>query len=524
MRNQQGVVVTLIVFIVLALILGVTTYFGFKGLSETKQELAQVQDQLKSATSDNSSWAAGFKKVKDVAGVAGLGDGHADLAALADKMTERVKALDVNAGAFQESGNAAVVATTYEDALAKLAANLKQKNGELVAAQNAVAAAEAAMNAEIEKSAAQKKAFDDTVAQLQAGHKKDLDAARDSYAELTASFNTQTQEVDRLKAQTKEAIATAKQETADYKETATKFAEINADLAERVDQLSNAEFERADAEVVYADQANKIVRLNVGTDDGIRPLTTFNVFPADAIDVGGAKSKGSVQVVAAIGPHECEARILEDEMSSPIMAGDLVYTPLWRPGETVRYALDYNLDINGDDRSDLDEIIGLIQLAGGEVAAYLDANGKEIGSIDSGVYRLVVSEEEIVDVLKKDASLDQATKDQILQTRESFLDSAKENGVRTMTLSDFLVRVGYKKAAQVTRYKEDGGVSPLDNGVPASTVSDTPIAPIYTGTDQPAPRSSGVVAPTFVPGSEPAPVSEGKTTDYFFRQRAPKSN
>ncbi len=514
MRNQQGVVITLIVFIVLTLILGVTTYFGFKGLSETKQELAQVQGDLKNATSENSSWATAFKKTKDVAGFAGLGDGHADLGGLADKMTERVKGLDAATGG----------ATTYEAAVAKLAANLAQKNTELATAQAEVAAAQAAMNAEIEKSAAQKTEFDDKVAQMQADFDKSLADAKASYDELTASFNKQTQEVDKVKAQAKDAIAKAQQETADYKETATAFADINSDLSRRIDQLSNAEFERADAQVVYADQANKTVRLNVGTDDGIRPLTTFNVFPSDAIDVGGAKSKGSVQVVAAIGPHECEARILEDEMSSPIMAGDLVYTPLWRPGEAVRYALDFNLDVNGDGRSDLDEIIGLIQASGGEVAAYLDADGKQIGAIDAGVYRLVVSEEEILDVLKNNFALDQATKDQIVATREGFLDAAAKNGVRTMPLSDFLVRVGYKKSAQVTRYKEEGGVSTLENGVPATTVSDTPVAPIYTGTDEPAPRSPGIVAPTYKADAEPAPVSEGKTSDYYFRRRAPKSN
>ncbi|MBQ8362396.1 MAG: hypothetical protein IJX36_00525, partial [Thermoguttaceae bacterium] len=133
MRNQQGVVITLIVFIVLTLILGVTTYFGFKGLSEKKQELAQVQSDLQNATSENSSWAASFKKAKDVAGFAGLGDGHADLAGLADKMTERVAGMDAATGG----------ATTYEAAVAKLAANLAQKNTELATAQAEVAAAQA---------------------------------------------------------------------------------------------------------------------------------------------------------------------------------------------------------------------------------------------------------------------------------------------------------------------------------------------------------------------------------------------
>ena len=514
MRNQQGVVITLIVFIVLTLILGVTTYFGFKGLSEKEMELAAAVSERDNLKSENSNWAAGFKATKDAAGFAGLGDGAADLAALAAKMKERVAEMDAATGA----------AKTYEDAVAQLAANLKQKNEELKTAQEAVAKAQADLAAEQKAKSDQKAQFDKTVGDMQKSFDDNLAAAKASYDELTAKFNKQTQEVAAVKTQAHTAIETAKQETADYKESATKIAEINADLAKRIDQLSNAEFERADAEVIYADQANKVVRLNVGTDDGVRPLTTFNVFPSDAIDVGGAKAKGSVQVVAAIGPHECEARILEDEMSSPIMPGDLVYTPLWRPGESIRYALDYNLDINGDDRSDLDEIIALIQLAGGEVAAYLDANGKEVGSIDSGVYRLVVSEAEIVDVLKKDASLDQATKDQILQTRENFLDSAKENGVRTMTLSDFLVRVGYKKPAQVTRYKDEGGISTLENGVPETTVSDTPVAPIYTRTEEPAPRSPGLVAPTYIPDAEAAPVSEGKTSDYYFRQRAPKAN
>ena len=93
-----------------------------------------------------------------------------------------------------------------------------------------------------------------------------------------------------------------------------------------------------------------------------------------------------------------------------------------------------------------------------------------------------------------------------------------------MTLSDFLVRVGYKKPAQVTRYKDEGGISTLENGVPETTVSDTPVAPIYTRTEEPAPRSPGLVAPTYIPDAEAAPVSEGKTSDYYFRQRAPKAN
>ena len=75
-------------------------------------------------------------------------------------------------------------------------------------------------------------------------------------------------------------------------------------------------------------------------------------------------AKGSVRVVRSIGPHLSEAKILEDEMSNPIQPGDLAYTPLWRPGKVVKYALDYGLDIDGDGLSDLDQIINIIQSSG----------------------------------------------------------------------------------------------------------------------------------------------------------------
>ncbi len=506
MRNQ-GVVVTLIVFIVLTLILGVFTYFGFKGLSEKKQELASAQSELSSAKSEISTLTADLTSVKTKLGYEAVSD--------AKQLVEQMGS-DVEKALGQTEAN-----TTYKDAVDKLGRNLAAKNVEIADYVKQRDDAVATANAEIKKSEQQKADFDKQIADIQKEHEKNLADARDSYDKLTKSFNEQTQEFDKLKSQTKDAIAAAKQETADFKESATKFAEINLDLSKRIDQLSNAEFERADAEVIYADQAAKTVRLNVGTKDGVRPLTTFNVFPYDTLDMGGAQSKGSVQVVRAIGEHVCEAKILEDEMSNPIQQGDLVYTPLWRPGDVVRYALDYHLDINKDGLSDLDEIINLIQSSGAEVAAFIDDQGVTQGKITPDVFRVVVADESILDVLAKDFTLDDAAKQKMQRSEQDFLDSAKANGVQQIRLADFLVKIGYKETAQISRYREEGGVSLQENGVPKPEVSPGVVAPIYRGDADHAVVSPGTVARTYVKDAEKAPVSSGNVSGYYFRERSP---
>ena len=54
MRNS-GVVITNLVFMILALILGTVSYFLFNNVSEKKQEIAAAQKALSDAKSENSA-------------------------------------------------------------------------------------------------------------------------------------------------------------------------------------------------------------------------------------------------------------------------------------------------------------------------------------------------------------------------------------------------------------------------------------------------------------------------------------
>ncbi len=511
MRNQQGIVVTLIVFIVLSLILGVTTYFGFKGLSEKKQELAQKTEELSNATSENSKLTQDFKKVREKLAPGGF-EGL-DGAKIVEEMGKDIQLAVGDAG----------VAETYRDAVQTMGKALSDCQQKVDALTKEVAAQTAAAEEQARKTADLQAQFDKDLKTAQDNFAQALTKERESRAALDQQFQAQTQEFDVVKADAQDAIAAAKQETADAQEVAASVAAINVDLSDKIDQLSKAEFSKADASVVYADQINKVVRLDVGSKDGIRPQTTFNVFPPDALDMGSADSKGVVEVVRVVGDHVCEAKIREDEISNPIMPGDLVYTPLWRRGDVIKYALDYKLDINRDGKSDFEEIYNLVETSGGQVAAYINDSGEVVGQIGPDVYAVVVADETILDILARDVSLDDATKAKIQADQADFLKKAKENSVKQITLADFLDRVGYKPTAQVTRYKEAGGVEYTQNGPSKAQVSSAPVAPVYRD-DKGAPTASpGIVAPIFKEQSQPAVPSTGKVSDYYFRQRQPKN-
>ena len=63
MKNQ-GEIISLIVFVVLTLALGVTTYFGFKGLGEQKAELATAQSECQNVQNENYTLSNELAAVK----------------------------------------------------------------------------------------------------------------------------------------------------------------------------------------------------------------------------------------------------------------------------------------------------------------------------------------------------------------------------------------------------------------------------------------------------------------------------
>lgn len=499
MKNQ-GEIISLIVFVILTIALGVTTYFGFKGLAAQKAELATAQSELNNVKSENETLTADVAAAKRAVGF-NEAMKSSDIVAAMTKDVE--DALGENAGS-----------KTYKDAVADLKKSISAMDAKIagLAADRDKQIKDALSS--IDLAGEQQKTFGANVDAAQSQQDANLATARKDYDDLTNQFVEKTKEFDSVSYDARKSVLVARAETTENKELADRFAEINLDLGRRIDELTNVEFKSADGSVVYADQVARTVRLDVGVDDGIRPLMTFNVYPPEVYDEGGVPSKGTIQVVRTMESHACEAKILSDDSLTPIQPGDLIYTSFWKRGEVERYAFDFRLDVNNDGYSDLNELINLVESNGFEVAAYLDDTGKLHGKITPDVTRVVVPNFPLSSILSADAKMTDAERATYLAAETDFLKTAKANGVREMRLDDFLVRMDYKATEQVVRNAKDPSeVDAFDTGV-----ADAPVAPVFNSGD----RVSGSESTGVNKGAVTVPSADSdESAAKYFRKRAP---
>jgi len=85
--------------------------------------------------------------------------------------------------------------------------------------------------------------------------------------------------------------------------------------------------------------------------------------------------KAHIEVLEVVGPHLSKARITMNELAKPIRPGDLIFSPIFRPGQRRHFALLGDFDLPGGALHERDLLIYVIEKQGGVVDAYVDENG-----------------------------------------------------------------------------------------------------------------------------------------------------
>jgi hypothetical protein len=119
---------------------------------------------------------------------------------------------------------------------------------------------------------------------------------------------------------------------------------------------------------------------------------TFNVFDVDANDLARSKLKGRIEILRVVDDISSEARILADELSNPILAGDVIDSHVWQRGQRLRFALAGVMDIDDDGTNDRDFIKQLIEMNGGVIDAVLDDEGRQSGEMSVHTRYLIVGD------------------------------------------------------------------------------------------------------------------------------------
>jgi hypothetical protein len=325
--------------------------------------------------------------------------------------------------------------------------------------------------------------------------------------------------------------------------------QANVTLNEMLTDVRNPQVEYPAGKIISVNQQAGLAVINLGSADGLLVRTMFSVYHSsitgisfrtapvgrDPIycdvckrEVSRDVSKASIEVMQILGPHKAEVRILDDILIDPIMVGDVVYSPIWRPGQKLRFALTAGMHLPGSSISSGNEAIKrLIEANGGEVDCWINENaeGEELleGSISELTNFIVINE-------KVARSLDP----EVARVQEELLEHARNRAVKKISLGDLLHRMGWRNPTPVHIFGSDSFtkemivVPPQQQGIirPSSGT----VSPLFTPDNAgsrvdardaaPVRSSPGIVSPLFDSNASPTPSSSGRTSE-LFRSRSP---
>ncbi len=242
------------------------------------------------------------------------------------------------------------------------------------------------------------RAAEDMAIQRRDELQKTLESEQQKFTEDRNRINQQQEETrDSLTKMSRDYTGYQKKATVEKNQLSLKAEQLKNTIETQRQQLNvlrNPKFETTQGEVRHVMFSGEVVTINLGSADALRPGVTFGVIDRDETRLQDAKVKATIQVTKLRGDHLAEARVVaRPALETPIIEGDLIYSPFWAPGRRVKIALAGDIDIDGDKRPDNDALAGMIKAAGAEVTARISAEGAIEGTLDATIRFLVIGED-----------------------------------------------------------------------------------------------------------------------------------
>ena len=410
-RDNQGYLIAVISLVVIVLLLGGFTFFGWAKAAEYSEGIAQANSDL-----------AVEKKVREAYQVEAQ-----VLKALVGNLGESLAEVDTNIATVKGLANDSSLSSAQQTSITNVASNLDNikraydadiqqfiaRTEEDQAAEltwtglvaNLIAVTSDKHNAlEVERQQNKQDREDfrnkvETIQKTLDETNKELDSKKQELAETKKLYRDNETQLRTALRKNEEQLNRSNQTFADERRTLKKqigdLKVANADLVsqnrkqkQRIDVLTDENFDLADGQVVSV--AGDNVYLNIGRADGLRTNMTFSVYDNKVNNFQINEQKAKIEVLSITDAHNSIARITEEDFINPIKKGDNVVTPTWDPGYRVPIALAGVLDLDGDGKSDRLRLVRMIENNGGRVVAQTDEEGNVIGKIDPTTRYLVL--------------------------------------------------------------------------------------------------------------------------------------
>jgi hypothetical protein len=396
-ESRTGLVVFLVLFILLSIGLGVTTYYGYQEADKQKQEADKSNKAAKEWEND-SNW---YKYVANtyrlyIGTPAPAGD---DMAAMRKEYGSGAGAKDkAKADDHKKLIDSLDKNKKWDEALKKPTESYQEEierlRTEKADGQKALAKAQKERDDANALAEANKREVD----KARADYQKKFDEQKERDAgELTALRKTVSDLQNDLKAQGDKPLTTL----ADLKKENDTLAKTNAQMGKDLAKAQQAIKEHADevarsqaasdidvskiapeslAKIVSINNSGDMPYISLGSADNLRRQVTFSVFGKGLDGKPLKEPKGKLEVTRVTGDHLAQTRVTElrDERRDPILPGDFIYNPAWNPNVRQHVAIVGYVDLSGEHRDNVQDFIRTLKNQNVEVDAYMDMRTRKL--------------------------------------------------------------------------------------------------------------------------------------------------
>ncbi len=170
-----------------------------------------------------------------------------------------------------------------------------------------------------------------------------------------------------------------------------------ANQVERIQRFENPDYASSQGRVTQVREGGTVAWINLGTKHGLRKGVMFSILDASETQISKATPKARM-IIQDVSDDFASGEVYfgadyeskNKYYQRPVVEGDQIYSPVWRPGRKTSFALVGKMDINGDFQDDMEELRRIIEAAGGVIDAELPARGQEKGGIKNSTNYLVI--------------------------------------------------------------------------------------------------------------------------------------
>src|SRR5262245_30265951 len=338
--SKQGLIIALVIFVILSLVLGATTYFGYSEQTTLENQRKDAETKLANAAKEREKFDYERRVYKHAIGIADPKED--DLAPLQaghraefESLSKRLTGVTWNAGDAAPATNYVGAKTKLENDLKNSEAEAKGAKDDLKKAREDHAEALRLNQEELRKTKAALETQAAQFAKLQGEKSK-------AYEETLTRIKDRDDEIEKLKnqiantdASNKKAIETLQRQLKDLELQREK-------LRDQVKPIDWEQLDQPKARIVQIDRTRTTAYVDIGLADRVKAGVTFSVFGRGADGKRSTREpKGSIEIVNPVKDHLSLAKVTEvrNPTRDPILENDLLYNPAWSPNMREHVAI-----------------------------------------------------------------------------------------------------------------------------------------------------------------------------------------